>query len=275
MRHAVAVLAELLKPGAGPASRPELAARVTGSAHGLDDGAVVAQLALRALALHAGCEPPAGAAARRELWERYGVASDSVSSTCLALGVLARGCGPAARRLALAAEAGDPVHLTPRDLRRLEFARHAAVLVCENPRVLEAVADRLGGLLPVVCVAGQPKVIALDLLRRLAGTGAVLRYHGDFDWPGIAIANRLVAEAGAVPWRMHAADYEAAASRSRAVLGLVGSPVSASWDPGLSPAMTRLGVAVHEEAVLPELLAAAEQLGRKPAEPRSPMERST
>ena len=103
MRHAVAVLAELLKPGAGPASRPELAARVTGSAHGLDDGAVVAQLALRALALHAGCEPPAGAAARRELWERYGVASDSVSSTCLALGVLARGCGPAARRLALAA----------------------------------------------------------------------------------------------------------------------------------------------------------------------------
>lgn len=34
-----------------------------------------------------------------------------------------------------------------------------------------------------------------------------------------------------------------------------GVPVAASWDPALTTAMARLGVAVHEEAVLGDLLA--------------------
>jgi uncharacterized protein (TIGR02679 family) len=254
-RHVVAVVAAVLPPAATPVSRTELAARVTGSAHGLDDGTIVTQLALRALAFDAGAAPPATAAARRDLWERYRVSADTVSSTCLALGVLARGHGPVARRLQLAAEAGDPVHVTPRDLRGLELARHERVLVCENPRVLEAMADRFGGAAPAVCAAGQPRLVTLELLRRLGGAGARLLYHGDFDWPGIAIANRLVAEAGTQPWLMRASDYQTAARSGQSVLELTGTPVVASWDPALSTTMADLGVVVHEEAVLDGLLA--------------------
>ncbi len=54
---------------------------------------------------------------------------------------------------------------------------------------------------------------------------------------------------------MGAADYQAAARSGRAALDLTGIPVAASWDPALAPAMARLGVAVHEEAVLGDLLA--------------------
>lgn len=261
-RQAVAVVG-LLVPGDGAAapradgvtSRTELAVRVTGDAHGLDDGTVLAQLVFRALALDAGADVPAGAAARRDLWARYGVRVDGVSSTCLTLGLRALGDGSVAHRLALSAEAGDPVHLTPRDLRGLTMARHADVLVCENPRVLEAVADRFGGAVPAVCTAGQPVLVVLDVLRRLVAAGATLRYHGDFDWPGIAIANRLVGEVGVRPWLMNAADYEAAVGEAPAGAELVGEPVEASWDAALTSAMARHSVAVHEEAVLGEILA--------------------
>jgi uncharacterized protein (TIGR02679 family) len=253
IRHAAAVLATVLAR-TEPTSRTELAARATGSAHGLDDGTAVAQLVLRALALDAGTDPPASSAARRDLWERYGVSSDALSATCLTLGVTARGDGSVARRLRIAAQSGDPVHLTPRDLRDLVPAPHRHVMVCENPRILEAMAERFGGQIPAVCTAGQPKQVALDLLRRLAAAGTTLRYHGDFDWPGIAIANRLAAESGALPWRMNAPDYAAAVRRSQAIIGLTGAPVTASWDPALRPAMRHLGIAVHEEAVLGDLL---------------------
>jgi uncharacterized protein (TIGR02679 family) len=253
-RQAVTALAEVLPPGAVVTSRTELAARLTGSAHGLDDGTIVAQLVLRALALDAGSGPPGTAGARRDLWERYGVNADTVSSTCLVVGVLADGDQPVAQRLRLAAEAGDPVHITPRDLRSLCPARHGRVLVCENPRVLEAMADRFGGGVPAVCTSGQPRLVTLELLRRMGRAGAALQYHGDFDWPGLAIANRLITEVGAQPLLMGAADYQAAARSGRAVLDLTGGPVTASWDPALTTAMARLGVAVHEEAVLGELL---------------------
>ncbi len=250
VRRAISALAILLGPDRAVGSRGDLAARVTGDAHGLDDGTIVAQLTLRALALDAGVELPGTAAARRELWDRYGASVDSVSSTCLTLGLRPRGDSGRAQRLRLAAESGDPVHVTPRDLRDLTFDRHSDVLVCENPRVLEATADRLGAAVPTVCTAGQPALVVLDLLRRLADAGATLRYHGDFDWPGIAIANRLVAELGVVPWLMGASDYEAALQRGPTTLDLIGTPVAATWDATLQAAMLRHGVAVHEEAVL-------------------------
>lgn len=37
--------------------------------------------------------------------------------------------------------------------------------------------------------------------------GGELRYHGDFDWPGLAIASSVMRRHGARPWRMSAADY--------------------------------------------------------------------
>lgn len=225
-------------------SRTELAAAVAAHAHALDEGTAAAALVLRALAARSGDPAPTTTAQRRDLWERFGVRVDLVSTTCLTLGL--RGTA----RLDLAADAGDPVHLTPWDLRRGTLSPPASVLVCENPRALEAVAERCGGRLPVVCTSGQPALVVLDVLHTLRG--AELRYHGDFDWPGLAIANRLVAEVGVVPWRMGADDYTAALGPSG--LPLAGAPVDPGWDPELGAAMRHHGVAVHEESVLGTLL---------------------
>ncbi|WP_267881538.1 DUF2399 domain-containing protein [Streptomyces sp. NRRL WC-3725] len=41
-------------------------------------------------------------------------------------------------------------------------------------------------------------------------------YHGDFDWPGIALANRIIHRYGVQPWRMGAEEYEHLAARSHA-----------------------------------------------------------
>jgi hypothetical protein len=92
--------------------------------------------------------------------------------------------------------------------------------------------------------------------------------HGDFDWPGLAIVNRLVERLGVEPWLMDAAAYRDAARRSG--LELAGDPVPAVWDPALAPAMERLGVAVHEEAVLPVLLDALEDLVPRATRRRGP-----
>jgi uncharacterized protein (TIGR02679 family) len=251
VRYAAATLARL------PASiaRTELAVAIGGGAHALDDGSTAAALVLRALAARLGEPPPATTAERRALWERFGVRVDAVSTTCLTLGLRAGGDGPVAARMALAAEAGDPVHVTAWDLRRAVLVAPNAVLVCENPRVLEAVAERHGGRVAVVCTSGRPALVVLDVLTALAG--ARLRYHGDFDWPGVAIANRLVAEVGVVPWRMGTAEYLAAVRGQR--LPLTGPPVEPVWDAELGAAMRQHGLAVHEEAVLDDLLAAVER----------------
>jgi uncharacterized protein (TIGR02679 family) len=87
------------------------------------------------------------------------------------------------------------------------------------------------------------------LLSQLAGTGAILHYHGDFDWPGITIANFVVRTFGARPWRFCSEDYTATAGRP-----LNGTPVAANWDQSLAPKMQRQGRALDEEAVVDTLL---------------------
>jgi uncharacterized protein (TIGR02679 family) len=245
VRTAAAAIVRLPGPDL---SRTELAVAVGGHAHALDDGTTAAALVLRALAAQAGEPVPTTTSGRRDLWERSGVRVDLVSATCLTLGLRGR-TGSVAARLDLAADAGDPVHLTAWDLRRCTLRVPEVVLVCENPRVMEAMAEH-GGRTPVVCTSGQPALVVLDVLTALRG--ADLRYHGDFDWAGLAIANRLVATAGVKPWRMAAADYER--GLTGATLPLVGASVDPVWDGELGAAMRHHGVAVHEEAVLPDLI---------------------
>lgn len=251
---ALQILADRLGPAPPSVARTDLAARFASNAHALDDSEHLAQLVLRGLAVADGVEPPVSAHERRIVWERHAVRADNVSSTCLTLGIRPLGDDARQHRLAAAAELGDPVHLTAWDVQRTELtvAAGTSVLVCENPRVLEAFAELRGGSVPVVCVAGEPGLVALDVLRALNDGGAVLHYHGDFDWAGIAIANRLLRNAGVRPWRMSVADY-------RRAVRLDGPPlqaheVCAEWDPELSEAMRQAGVAVHEEAVLDTLL---------------------
>jgi uncharacterized protein (TIGR02679 family) len=250
--QALSVLAVCLDDSVRPGkARTELAAGTAHDAHALDDDGRLCQLVLRALAARVDRPTPTTAAERRDIWESVGVTTDSVSTTCLTrgLGVLESWSGAA--RYQLAAESGDPIHVTWWDLRRgLAMTPDQEVFVCENPRVLEAIAERGLDGIAIVCTSGRSTLVVLEVLRRLVESGAHIRYHGDFDWPGIAMVNQLVAMYGAEPWRMSADDYLDSPAR----LPLVGSEVAPAWDAELGAAMRHRGLAVHEEAVLGGLL---------------------
>lgn len=239
--------------------RGELAERVTGTAHGLDDDTLLAKVVLRALARDQNVEPPRDARSRRELWEAVGVATDHVSSTVLTYGLTPLGDEWPARLLRERTLAGSETHLTLRDLHRMTWRLppNTEVFVCENPRIVEAAADA-GRSRPLVCVSGNPTTTALTLLDALAAAGARLAYRGDFDWPGISMANRMISRYAARPWRMSAVDYEehvvTARDRGTPLQPLAGIPVEAAWDPELTPAMVAFKAAVQEESALELIL---------------------
>ncbi len=257
----LAVLAALPDPGTGLA---RLANRILGHAHALDDGPVQAAV-LRALAwLDDEPSVPAGSARRRTLWASAGVALDTVSSTVLVVGLTLPGNGPVASTLAVNAAAGLPARLTLGQVRHYLDAERvpvsdtpARVFACENPTVAEAAAGILGTrCAPLVCVEGRPSVAANLLLHELQNTGSRLHYHGDFDWPGLAIAAPIIA-AGAAPWRFGTTDYRDGLTlntrlkRLPAPTGRVWTP----WDHTLARTMLDHLMAIEEEAVIDRLLA--------------------
>ncbi|MCY7316445.1 MAG: DUF2399 domain-containing protein [Rubrivivax sp.] len=130
------------------------------------------------------------------------------------------------------------------------------VFVCENPKLVAIAADWLGvRCAALVCTDGMPAAAQRTLLTQLAQAGARLRHHGDVYWPGVQIANHVIATWGATPWRSGAPDYDAAtASAPHTRHDLSGACVIASWDAALAPAMQRYGLAVAEEAVAAALL---------------------
>src|SRR5262249_51996511 len=159
-----------------------------------------------------------------------GVLCDELSAPVLTLNLMSCSTGIITRALRLHTEAGEPYRLSTRQLLRetpvFDATKHATVYVCENPTVVAAAASRLGPKsAPIVCTEGHPRTACRLLLRRLTESGITLAYHGDFDWPGIQIANVIYRRHGFTPWRFSAADYR----RESRTLSLTGSPVEASW----------------------------------------------
>jgi uncharacterized protein (TIGR02679 family) len=235
-------------------ARNDLAVRIAGSAHGLDDGTPLATAVLLGIALSRRAEPPKTTAARRTLWHDAGVLTDQVSDTVLTLGLSPISNTSRAQELRARAEDAVETHLNARDVARIswEMVPGTVVSICENPRVVEAAADA-GARGPLVCTSGNPTLVVTELLDRLAAGGTRFRYHGDFDWPGLAIAGRVMSRFDAVPWRFMARDYSDAIDAlglSARLPDLEGTPVEAPWDPTLTALMSRVGRAVHEEAVL-------------------------
>ncbi|TDD48407.1 TIGR02679 family protein [Saccharopolyspora elongata] len=250
----------LAEPPEAWTSRSELAASV-GGAHALDNGTALSRVVLKAAALAHGVETPGNERERRALWERCGVTLDAVSATVLCWALPLVGSDDWSQGVRQRTELGLPTHLTHLDLRAAPTSLvepATAIAVCENPRVLESAVEE-GIAHPVVCVSGRPSTVTRALLQRLADCGAVLHYHGDFDWPGVSITSSLLAHHGARPWRMSAADYREALDQAAATRtdlpNLVGAPLETPWDPQLSELMSTAARAIEEEAVLPTLLA--------------------
>jgi uncharacterized protein (TIGR02679 family) len=264
--NAVAGLALLLEPvdsrrTAGTEHTWELAAlasRVTGTAHGFDETTLSSAVLLRAAAQALDRPVPESAADRRDLWGALGVATDTLSGTVLSWQVRPPGRDGWSSMMRDRADLGLVTHLTLHELTVagsvLWLPPGQLVSVCENPQVMQA-AVRAATATPLLCLSGNPASAGTRLLVRLIAAGNPVRYHGDFDWPGVAIAGRVMAQ-GAAPWRMSTEDYTGAVADLDPdhAIALTGRPAPTPWDPGLATAMSARGLAVHEEFVLCDLL---------------------
>ncbi|MCC5788547.1 MAG: TIGR02679 family protein [Opitutales bacterium] len=237
----------------------QLAARLFGDSHALDPGQPLANLALRLIHhLFSPEEDPEASRAdrRRDTWAAAGVLCDALSAPPVVLNLPSAADHFLGEILRRAAEAGEPVHLTLRQLLKYplfpdETLKGARVFVCENPTIAALAADALGANShPLVCINGEPATPARTLLRQLREAGADIYYHGDFDWRGVQIASRVFHYCGARPWRFDASAYLAAPKQKK----LTGSPVDTPWDPELSLAMRTHAKSVHEEAIASTLI---------------------
>lgn len=237
------------------ASRTQLAAALFGSAHALDRGrklTTAAENALRhSIADGAGLEG-------RELWKAAGILADRVSAPVLTWSIPVAGTSPLDVQIRSATSGALPAHISLVALQKypITVPRGSPVLVVENPRLVEAAAEReLPG--SVVATNGNPTTAVRTLLGQLQGSGARVLYHGDFDAAGLAICGRMHA-GGCEPWMMDASDYEAAvrmAEQSGVRLATESRDCGATpWDPGLQQALEHRRLAVHEEFVLDRVL---------------------
>ncbi len=233
-------------PAAG-VPRSRLAAQVLSDSHALDEGRPTATLVLAALRGAEIEERP------RDTWAKWGVLVNELASPALVLNLPAgtdTSCGVLVER---ARASGEPLHLSLRMLLRASprwEVEGRKVFVCENPTVVAMAADLLGTrCAPLVCTDGMPAAAQRVLLGQLAAANATLHYHGDFDWPGLTIANFVMRSFTAQPWRFHSDDYIATTGRP-----LEGTPIAADWDSSLAPKMAKHGCALDEEAVVDVLL---------------------
>lgn len=245
---------------AWPVPLAVLAAKYCGSAHALDENTRLGRIMLKLLAKQSAHDAPErNAAKRRQIWESVGVVTDELSSTVLVLNLPAVGDSLTDRLLQEHQRCGLPARLTFRHLRLYpptlcpaSDGDNSTIYVCENPSIIAEAANRLGAdCPPMVCVEGYPSLACWMLLEQLCSRGFQLAYHGDFDWGGIRIANKLYATFGFVPWRFTSDSHRIRSQHHRKLR----PPESeAQWDRLLSDTMRRAGVSVEEESAIDELL---------------------
>src|SRR5690606_34272806 len=109
---------------------------------------------------------------RRAQWARLGITVNELAAPVLCLNLTADGDTPAATLARVAAERGEPLHLSLRTLLRYPPPWNVAgrtVYVCENASIVAIAADRLGrACAPLVCTDGMPGAAPQTLLRQLA-----------------------------------------------------------------------------------------------------------
>jgi uncharacterized protein (TIGR02679 family) len=236
---------------AAPAQLAELAATITGDTKALSQGTALATLVLRALAFRQGAPRPRTTEERRDLWDQCGIVVDDLASRVLVLNLPAEGRG-LGEWLTSAGTHGTPFYVTLHQLVTMPLAVQPGVTVhaCENLAVLRRAAADLGpAAQPLICTEGQPSTAFHRLAAAITRADGALRYHGDFDWPGVGWAASVIDRHRAAPWRFGAPDYEAAIRADADHARLAGSGRPTPWDPGLEETMTAHGRAVYEESV--------------------------
>lgn len=240
--------------------RAQLAAETLGDAHALDAGQPVATLILAVLRQNpSSCSKDAIETLNilkedraRDVWARVGVLVNELARPVLYLNLPTQ----TSERILTP---GEPTYASLRMLLRSPSAWAVAgrdVFVCENPNFVAIASDQLrAGCAPLVCTDGMPAAAQRTLLTQLSSAGARLLFHGDFDWPGIRIANHIFRAHHAQPWRFGAADYEVAVTSFQGRrYQLTGIPVTASWDSRLMMAMQVHGLAIPEEGLAASLI---------------------
>lgn len=239
---------------------PRLAADALGDSHALDPGRPEATLVLRTdnvdgmplieERLHSRLS-------LRDRWARLGVTVNELARPALCLNLPFGQPSASAPASMLRGAAGEPHYLSLRVLLRESPAWDVAgrdVFVCENPTIVTIAADSLGPrCAPLLCTEGMPAAAQQTLFTQVTRCGGRLRYHGDFDWSGIAIGNFVLRTYGATPWRYGCNDYAAACPDRGKPLGTRGV-TNSEWDSELTTVMTQRGFCVHEEAVVDRLL---------------------
>jgi uncharacterized protein (TIGR02679 family) len=252
--QAMSILSRLPAKGI---SLSRLAARTLGDAHGLDQGRPVATLVQRGIVAGQNLTEDQTPEGVREIWAAAGVlVGGGLSSTVLALNLPVLAEGTTGHALALFSASAEPVWLTLRQLLReppVFSCTDQTIFICENPGVIFEAAEELGPACPpLVCGNGQRNTAVITLLRQLASSGARLVYQGDFDWPGVTIANGIMELLPIQPWRFDHKTYLENTGRSGKIL--TGTPVEARWDPELAAVMGAVGKVVEEEQLLDQLL---------------------
>ncbi len=235
-----------------------LAADSMGDAHALDTGQPVGALVVNILRSGSSTEDEAATPEddrARAIWAKAGVMVNELARPALFLNV-PFAVVDQSKSFVL----GQPDYASLRWLMRShpQWGVEAKIVyVCENPNIVAIAADRLGArCLPLVCTDGMPAAAQRQLFSQLRAAGAMLRYHGDFDWPGVRIANLMHRQHRAEAWHMDEAAFAAAVRVSQG-LGkeLAGAEVTAAWAPALHTQMTQHGLGIPEEAVVAALLA--------------------
>lgn len=251
---AIAQVGQVLMRAGSGRSRTEVAAQLLGDAHALDTSTRLAGLITRALVARDGPADERGA------WERVDLPLDLVSAPVLTWALPVISTGGVAEAVRAMKAVGLPIQLSVLALRAspLTVAAGTPVLVVENPRLVEAAAERRLEA-AVICTNGNPTTAPSLAIAQLRSCRARLRYHGDVDAPGLAMTGRA-RDAGCEPFRMSAQDYhDALADALAAGVDLPRDPASAPptpWDPALAIAFDEHRAVVHEERVMDDVLGA-------------------
>ncbi len=232
-------------PPAEPIQRTVLAARmVDADPHGLDVDTPLHRLTVSLLAAAAGLDRDSSA---RAIWSAWSVLVDPVSSNVAVLN-LPLSVGDAGKLPRMIR--GTHMILTYGQLSAsaLQWPAGATCFSCENPSVLIAAEQALGGdCPPLICTGGRPSDAVRLLFCSARDAGASIRHHGDYDSAGVQILRDLQARHGATPWQF---DLPSMCTALRRLGRIAPDPPPATLEDGVRA----LDGGLPEELVIDELL---------------------